>query len=87
MRKTLRVKEWFVDKQQEAARRYNMYIDVTDECRGELGQIEADANGMIEIVAEILKESEKAIQAKLETGSTVGSNKGWTCWIPKSLIA
>lgn len=87
MRKTLRVKEWFIDKQQQTARRYNVYIDVTDASRGELDQIVADENGMIEVIAEILKESEKAIQVKLQSGAVVGSYNGWTCWIPKSLIA
>ena len=35
----------------------------------------------------IFSETEKAVKVLLATGTTVGSGKGWTCWIPKSLIA
>ena len=76
MRKSIKIKEWFYDKQQATAGRYNCYIDKRD--------LE---EGYVEVSAEQLKESEKAIQVRLETGSVVGSFKGWTCWIPKSVIA
>lgn len=76
MRETMKIKEWFYDKQQEIAGGYNCYIDKKD-----------SEEGYVEVVAERIKESEKAIQVKLETGSIVGSYKGWTCWIPKSVIA
>ena len=76
MRETMKIKEWFYDKQQEIAGGYNCYIDKKD-----------SEEGYVEVVAERIKESEKAIQVKLETGSILGSYKGWTCWIPKSVIA
>ena len=76
MRKSIKIKEWFYDKQQATAGRYNCYIDKRD-----------SEEGYVEVSAEQLKESEKAIQVRLETGSVVGSFKGWTCWIPKSVIA
>lgn len=76
MRKSIKIKEWFYDKQQETAGRYNCYIDKKD-----------SEEGYVEVVAEQLKETEKAIQVKLDTGLVLGSYKGWTCWIPKSVIA
>ena len=83
-RKMIEVKEWFIDKAQDMARRYNTYIDVYN--RDENGTVEAKDGYLTVQVLEVLKETEKAIQAVLSTGEIVGSVKGWKTWIPKSLI-
>lgn len=89
MKKTIRIKEWFLRKAQDTATRYNCFIDVTDNSRDlETNAITADADGYVEVIAEEeLKESEKAVQVRLATGSVLGSANGWKCWIPKSVIA
>lgn len=75
--KEMLIKEWFFNKQEDIARTYNCFIDKKD-----------DTDGYVKVlVEEQIKESEKAVQVKLATGSIVGSYKGWTCWIPKSVIA
>ena len=77
------VKEWFYDKEHDKATRYNIFMDY-----------ERDENGLANIVdgyiflkvEKILGKSEKAIHVRISSGDVVGSYKGWTCWIPKSLI-
>ena len=82
----MKIKQWFYNKIQDTATRYNTFIDVADESRTENG-IEADAEGYVSvIVREVLKETEKAVQVVLDTGNVIGSYKGWTTWIPKSVI-
>lgn len=76
----IKVKEWVIDKAQETASRYNTYIDFA---RNEDGTRKVE-NGFLTVNAEILKETEKAINVKLTTGDVVGTTKGWTLWIPKS---
>ncbi len=84
--KTIRIKEWFLDKTQQVAKTYNCFIDTPE--RGEHGLAVVDENGTVAvIVEEELSESEKAVKVRLATGSIVGSVKGWTTWIPKSVIA
>lgn len=83
--KELRVKDWFINKAQETASRYNTYIDTTS--RDENGKITADENGYIVVVGEVEAESEKALKVRLSTGEVLGSCKGWSTWIPKSVIA
>lgn len=81
----IKVKEWFIDKQQSTATRYNCFIDKFD--RNELGMAIVE-NGYIKVmVEEVIGESEKAVHVVLRTGDIVGSCKGWECWIPKSCIA
>lgn len=84
--KTLKVKSWFIEKVQIEALRYNMIIDknIDREC-GET--LKEDENGCYTVYVEELKETEKAIQVKLATGHIEGSTKGYTTWIPKSVIA
>ena len=83
-RQMIDVKEWFINKAQDTARRYNTYIDVYS--RDENGTVEAKDGYLTVQVLEVLKETEKAIQAVLSTGEIVGSVKGWKTWIPKSVI-
>lgn len=83
MRRDLRVKAWFIDKQESISRGYNTYIDAK---RDEDGMI-IEEDGYVTVFGEVLKESEKAIQVELMTGEVVGSYKGWKCWVPKSVIA
>jgi hypothetical protein len=77
------VKEWFFDKEQEKAEKYNVFMDFA---RNEDGTQKIENGYIFAKVEEIMKESEKAIQVRVSTGEVVGSYKGWICWIPKSLI-
>lgn len=81
----MKVKAWFIDREEEKANRYNMYIDI--DSRGENNMIVTDENGYYTVRGRILRESEKAVYVDLSTGDIVGSGKGWKTWIPKSLIA
>ena len=82
--KTMKVKEWIIDKAQQAAGAYNCYIDYE---RGEDGTAKKE-NGFVTVYVEaILGETGKAVQVRLRTGDVVGSVKGWKLWIPKSQIA
>lgn len=85
--KELKVKEWVINKAQETATRYNVFIDYarrTDDIESK--PLVEDGCVFVK-VEEILKETEKAIQIRLSSGEVVGSYKGWTLWIPKSQIA
>lgn len=83
----MRVKAWFLDKEQQKAKHYNTWIDCVDRTTDEHGMLAADADGCYTVIAEeVLAESDKAAKVKLSTGLIVGSVKGWTTWIPKSLI-
>lgn len=84
MRTTLKVKKWFADKEQDKASRYNVFFQVAE--RNEDGTIKCE-DGFVSLVAEILAESEKAVKAHICSGDVVGSIKGWTTWIPKSVIS
>lgn len=86
-RKVIKVKEWVYDRECRNAKAYNIFPDVVDENRNEIGAITADENGYIGCIAEILCETEKAVYVILESGSVVGNSCGWKCWIPKSQIA
>ena len=85
--KELKVKSWFIEKAKMEALRYNIIIDTN--INREFGEeLKEDANGCYTVyIEEELKETEKAIQVKLATGHIDGSTKGWTTWIPKSVIA
>lgn len=81
----IKIKDWFLDKTQDTARRYNMWIDVFS--RDEETGMEISIDGYKSVrVQEVLKETEKAVQVVLSTGDVVGSIKGWKTWIPKSVI-
>ena len=79
----LKVKAWVIDKAQEVAGRYNCYIDYAR--RDERLGTRVEEDGYIYVlVEEVIRETEKAVQVRLQTGSVVGSYGGWTVWIPKS---
>ena len=87
--KAIRIKEWLANKIDEEAHAYNISIKM-DRNR-EWGTLaKADENGYMEVyVEEEIKETEKAINVKLEATKL---NKAmncttWTAWIPKSQIA
>ena len=82
MTRMINIPAWFYYKLRETSDRYHCYIDVYN--RGENGSIPSDV--VMVQAQEVLKETEKAIQVKLITGGVDGSYKGWTTWIPKSLI-
>lgn len=70
------IKEWFYDKTENTSSYYNLFIDKTDNNDGTVTVV----------VEEKLDESDKAVKVRLSTGDVVGSCKGWTTWIPKSVI-
>ena len=81
--KYLAVKEWFFDKEQDKAEHYNVFMDFE---RKEDGTVKVVDGYVFAKIEEAIKETEKAIQVKISSGDVLGSYKGWTCWIPKSLI-
>ena len=80
----LKVKEWFLNKTQETATRYNTCIDFERNEDDTVLVVDGYATVYVE---EKLAETEKAVQVKLHTGNVLGSYKGWTVWVPKSVIA
>ena len=80
----LKVKEWFLNKTQETATRYNTFIDFERNEDDTVLVVDGYATVYVE---EKLAETEKAVQVKLHTGNVLGSYKGWTVWVPKSVIA
>lgn len=79
----LAVKEWFLGKEQEKATHYNIFLDFE---RNEDGTIKVTDGYAFAKIEETIKETEKAVQVKISSGDVLGSYKGWTCWVPKSLI-
>ena len=80
----IKVKEWFYKKTDGVAKSYNTFIDYERTPEGSRNVV----NGFVTLYArEIIAESEKAIKVCLESGAVVGSYKGWTTWIPKSVMA
>lgn len=82
----IKVKEWVINKAQETARRYNVFIDYTRRTEDVECKPLVEDDCVFVKVEEVLKETEKAIQVRLSSGEVVGSYKGWTLWIPKSQI-
>lgn len=81
--KAIKVKTWFYEKMCEAARMYNTFIDVERDAEG----IRIVRDDCVTVYAdEFIAESEKAIKVTLRSGAVVGSYKGWTTWIPKSVV-
>ena len=80
----VKVRDWFIDKTQITAKKYNTFIDVYS--RNEDGVIISEDGYYMVKIMEVLSESEKAIQVVLGTGDIVGSYKGWKTWLPKSVI-
>ena len=80
----LKIKEWFFDKIEETSSRYNTFIDCE---RNENGTRKNEDGFIIAIMEEKIEETEKAIRVRLSIGGVVGSVKGWTTWIPKSVLA
>ena len=68
------IKGWFFNKINAEAARYNVFMDME-----RIGD-------SVKVVAEVLRETEKAVYCHIESGSVVGSYKGWNTWIPKSCI-
>lgn len=83
-RQSMKVKEWIIDKAQRTAADYNCWIDFE---RDEQGMRKVENGYLTVIVDEVLAETEKAVQVRLQTGEVVGSYKGWKLWIPKSQIS
>lgn len=77
------IKEWFIEKEQDKAERYNVFMDFD---RNEDGTIKVVDGYVFAKIEKVVKETEKAIQVTISSGDVLGSYKGWTCWIPKSLI-
>lgn len=83
--KEMKIKTWFIDKEEDKARRYNIYLDYSrrDE---ELGQPIEEDGCYYMAIEEVLNETEKAVQVVIASGEVLGSYKGWKTWIPKSQI-
>lgn len=82
---TMKIKTWFIDKEQDKAENYNMFFNFEYENKGEYEQIlEADGCYIV-YIDEVISESEKAIQVVIATGN-IGNSKGWKTWVPKSVI-
>lgn len=77
------VKGWKADQIDAEAKRFNIFCDVNyvNGCAHD-----AEGNETYIVREEIIKETEKAIYVKIESGSVVGSYAGWKTWIPKSAI-
>lgn len=80
----MKIKTWFMNKVGEQARHYNMLLDYVRNA-DRIGFKEEDGC-VFPLVEQILKETEKAIQVRFSTGMIDGSQKGWTTWVPKSVI-
>lgn len=79
----IKVKKWFYEKTDAIAKTYNVYIDFE---RNDDGVIKVVNDTVTLYTREIIAESEKTVKVCLESGTVVGSVKGWTTWIPKSVI-
>lgn len=85
--KELKVKEWVIDKAQDVAGGYDIWIDYARR-RDDITKLPVVEDGYVYVkVLDVLKETEKAIQVHLASGEVVGSMNGWKMWIPKSQIA
>lgn len=86
MKKTMRVKEWLVNRIDEEARGYNRMIDINKDREFGAPAI-ADEDGCLTIyVEEIESESEKAYKCKLGAETMNGAVTTWSAWIAKSQI-
>lgn len=78
----IKVKEWFFDKVNDACKNYNCILS---------GEYE-EVNGITMMdhtklrVDEVLFETEKAYKVIVEAETFRGHYKGWTTWVPKSVI-
>lgn len=82
--KELKVKEWFYNKESDKAVRYGITFKVsrrTDDIKA----IPVVEDGCVFLKAQVLRETEKAVQVEIENGGYGNSNKDWKCWIPKSV--
>lgn len=88
--KEIKIKDWFFNKMQDEAKRYNCWIDVkyNEEMQEGDANLINNEDGYITVyVQEEIKETEKAVNVVLSTGFIDGSTKGWKTWIPKTVIA
>lgn len=79
----LKIKEWFFNKLDNVARGYNVYIDADFEN----GSIVVEDGCVYAQIDERIEESEKAIKVHFTSDAGYGgSGKGWTTWVPKSVL-
>lgn len=79
----MKIKKWFMNKVEAESSRYSCYIDYA---RNEDGLYDEEDDCYFPYVEEILQETEKALKIRFSTGLVVGSYKGWTTWVPKSVV-
>lgn len=73
-----------LQKTDDVAKSYNTFIDFERNDDDMMNVVD----GFVTLYArEMLAENEKAIKVCLESGAVVGNCKGWTTWIPKSVLA
>lgn len=82
--KEIKVKEWFVNKEQGKASRYSIYFEYSRRTN-DIKEIPVVEDGCVFLKAQVLRETEKAVQVEIENGGYGNSNKDWKCWIPKSV--
>lgn len=82
----LKVKEWFIDKEQDKASSFNIYFQYARRTEGNVRTPLREDGCVYVSIEEELGESEKAVHVKIASGDVVGSGKGWKVWIPKSVI-
>lgn len=84
-RQVISVKSWVINKAQQDASRYNCFFTYAE--RDENGAAITDGEYTKVVIEEVIAETEKAVQVRLQTGDVIGSSNGWKLWIPKSQIA
>lgn len=78
---SFKIKEWFANKMNNEARAYRMYVNF-DQNEDYSTVVE---DGCVFAAGKILSETEKAYRISFSTNSD--SNKDWTTWVPKSVVA
>lgn len=79
---TIRVKEWFRDKLHDEAMSHHLVLNGTYNTVGEIQMLDHETLR----VDQVLAESEKAWKVVLDADTFGGVYKGYTTWIPKSVI-
>lgn len=80
---TIKVKEWFRDELHDKMMGYRCLPDCEYIEDPVIGSV---ADGTSLRIAELVAETEKAVKVVVEAETFGGHYKGWTTWIPKSVI-
>lgn len=80
----IRVKEWLYDKVKSEARSNHAWIDIIERTYDAFQTAKVE-DGFVKIAAEVLKETDKAINVKIDCDGTLGAAYAYA-WLPKSQI-